>query len=114
MDSDLGLLSAPILFTSRPKRPDPKFTDSSGKIVIDTGPCPNEEIDTHSPKLSFKFVSLVFPLNGTDELNYEKNKHLLFITEDFNTLLFERKRKNINWEREEITSVTEELQTRVK
>lgn len=99
MDSALGSLNASILFTS--KRSDLKFTDSSGKIAVDTGPCPNEETDTHSPKLTFKFVSLVFPQNSTDELNYKKDEHLLFITEDFNTSLFERKRKNINWERED-------------
>ena len=113
MDSALGSLNASILFESSPKRPDP-FTDSSGKIALDTGQCPNEEIDTHSPNLSFKFVSLVFPLNSTNELNYKKDKHLLFITEDFNTSLFERKRKNINWEREDITSVKEEFQPTVK
>lgn len=107
-------LNESILFASSPKRPDPKFTESSGKIAIDTGPRPNEEVVTHSPKLSFKFVLLVFPLNCTDELNYKKDKHLLFITEDFNTSLFERKRKNLNWEREDITSVKEEFQPRVK
>lgn len=92
MDSALCSHNASSLFASSPKRLDPKVADSSGKIAVDTGPCPDEEIDTHSPKLSFKFVSLMFPLNSTDELNYKKDKHLLFIKEDFNTSLFERKR----------------------
>jgi len=99
-----------ILFASSPKRPDPKFTDSSRKIAINTGPCPSEEIDTHSPKPSFKFVSLLFPLKSTDELKLQKRINIyFFITEDFNTSLFEKKRKNINWEREDITSVKEEF-----
>lgn len=49
LDSALGSVNVSILFASSPKRPDPTFTGHSGKIAINTGPCPNEKIDTHSP-----------------------------------------------------------------
>lgn len=56
----------------------------------------------------------MFLLSSIDDLNYKKDNHLLFIAEDFNTSLSEGKRKNINGDREDITSLKEEFQPRVK
>lgn len=70
-----------ILFGSSTKRLAPKGTDSSGKTAADTGSCSSEDIDTDIPKLTFKFVPL-FPLNCTNEINYNKDQHLPFMTEN--------------------------------
>lgn len=97
MDLALGLLSAVVcsfFFGSRPKRQVPKVIDSNGKTVVDIGSRSSEGVDTDIPKLMFKFVSL-FPLNCTNRINYKKDQHLPFMTENFSISLRE-KGKNIN------------------
>lgn len=83
-----------IFFGSRPKRQVPKVIDSNGKTVVDIGSRSSEGVDTDIPKLMFKFVSL-FPLNCTNRINYKKDQHLPFMTENFSISLRE-KGKNIN------------------